>query len=127
MYNIHKYTVCIICNTRTDLPCIKYGLCYLLCILLLLQSKAVKLLGHVAPQLGIRRIDPNDISSIPEEVCIVLVHYMYISGKWRWDEHGLNFTSPSLLKQNLWESKMAIHSHVVFSPHADYVCRLRDT
>ena len=40
----------------------------LLIFFLLLQSKVVKLLGHVAPQLGIRVIDPNNISSIPEEV-----------------------------------------------------------
>ena len=31
--------------------------------------KAFELLSRVTPQLGVRTIDTNDISSIPEEVC----------------------------------------------------------
>ena len=47
----------------------------LLMLLLLLQRTVFNVMGHVAPQLGIKGIDPNDISSIPEEVytvCMVL-------------------------------------------------------
>ena len=62
-------------------------------LILLLQSKVFKLLGHVAPQLGIKGIDPNDISSIPEEVYTCTCMYgleefnsYYMDNK-RWDEH----------------------------------------
>ena len=46
--------------------------------LFLLQKTVLSLIGFVAPQLGIRSIDPNDISSIPEEVGGIYVVYAYL-------------------------------------------------
>lgn len=65
-------------------------------MLLLLQSTVFKVLGHVAPQLGIKGIDPNDISSIPEEVytCMYGIEECVIHITWT-IEGGMNMIRTS--------------------------------